>query len=217
MRFSVRLSALAALAVLATAPAFAGEVGPYASLSAGGNFAQDQVLTDSTNAKATIGYDSGYSVGGAFGWAYGNGLRAEGEINYRNNSVDLYKFTGAATTKGKGTVDALSFMVNGYYDAPVSMGSIHPYIGGGLGTALIEASGLKNANGNLGTESQDAYFAFQAMTGLEYSVSDRLKMDLEYRYFNAPNASFNDTATSVVKSDAYDTHSVMVKARVSGF
>src|SRR5690242_14595968 len=59
--------------------------GVYAQIGAGANFLENQKFTGLSGfiTQSKLNYDVGPAVTGSVGYAFGNGLRAEGEFGYR--------------------------------------------------------------------------------------------------------------------------------------
>jgi OOP family OmpA-OmpF porin len=166
-------------------------------------------------AHATEGWygraDVGYSVGGdlevdfaddaidleedwmgslGVGYAMHNsGWRLEGELAYRDNALDLDAPDG-------GDVTAWAAMFNAYYDFNKG-GRFEPYVGLGVGAASLDANAVYNS-GNDQFDDEDTVAAYQAMAGVAIGLSERLDLDIGYRYFVAPDAEFDGFQDTVV-------------------
>ncbi|OJF92392.1 heat resistant agglutinin 1 protein [Pararhizobium antarcticum] len=106
---------------------------------------------------------------------------------------------GAGTTCAIGTnadVTAYGLMANGYVDLGTLAG-FTPYLGAGLGATNLRFSDVTQtsscidslgvcAGGPSATASYNGYdswrFTYALMAGVSYDVTDRLKLDLGYRY-----------------------------------
>lgn len=78
-----------------------------------------------------------------------------------------------------GDLTSWSVMANVWYDFGYR-GDIHPYIGGGIGFADVEL--------DLGDVSaSDNGFAWQAGVGIGFDLTERTRLNLEYRYFVVPD------------------------------
>ncbi len=127
----------------------------------------------------TVDLDNDWMADVGLGYAYGNGLRAELELARRAN--ELSDLAGA-------DVDATSLMLNGFYDFNRD-GGWQPYVGLGVGYAQVEAGA-----------ADDSAWAWQALAGLGMALSDRLTLDVGYRYFQTRDLEFGPI------SDADYTH-----------
>jgi outer membrane protein OmpA-like peptidoglycan-associated protein len=165
-------------------------------------------------AHATEGWygraDVGYSVDGALetdagdldfendwsghlgvGRGFANGFRAEGELGYRSNDIEDFP----------GEVTALALMANLYYDFNRD-GRWQPYIGVGVGGAQVEVDG---GVGPITFDSDDTVFAYQGLAGVAVGLSDRLSLDIGYRYFVAPDVGIEAVYDSGEGFDTLET------------
>ncbi len=171
--------------------------------------------------------DVGYSVGGdidfgtaggydldadwtqhlGLGYAFQNGFRLEGELSHRYNEF------GEDDGLLDGDVHAWGAMLNGYYDFNRG-GDVQPYVGVGVGGARL---GVSAAGGPFGAWSdEDTVFAYQAMVGIAFNLTEQLGLDVGYRYFAAPDAEFDgDTAnfTAAAFEADYEHQAVTVGLR----
>ena len=167
------LTALLGIAAFACSISFAQAAeGPYVSLQGGGSF-----LSDADNVGGGISiessFETGYNVSGAAGYSFKNGIRLEGEISYRRNSLDKLTITadggvGVALGVGSlngisadadGNVSALSFMANAFYDFRLA-NSVKPYVGGGIGVARLSINDAAVLGITL-VDDDDIVFAYQ--------------------------------------------------------
>jgi len=89
-------------------------------------------------------------------------------------------------------IEAYSALANVYAD----LGNFHgiiPYVGAGAGASYLRTSGVESSNQDGYTGSNPAgagkwNFAWALMAGVEYPISDRLSLDLGYRYLNLGDA-----------------------------
>ena len=157
-----------------------------------------------------VRFDTGWVGLASVGWGFGNGLRADGEISYRNNNVNSVRigndaafnvggqtgsffpglFTGAG--QGGGSVRNTAVMVNAIYD--FNFRWVMPYLGAGIGVTWIDwnsvtgsvtapsSPGLSMNQRISGTSSQ---FAYQGIAGLAFPIPavPGLAITAEYRYF----------------------------------
>ncbi len=79
-----------------------------------------------------------------------------------------------------------NFMVNAIAKYPE--GKIHPYFGFGLGASYVDvkAQASQRISGSTTTSNlskSDTAFAWQAMAGVDFDITDKLSADIGYRYF----------------------------------
>ncbi len=105
----------------------------------------------------------------------------------------------------KGSMNISTFMVNMYYDI-MPDSSFHPYVGVGLGLADIKTKfhgqfsvnpPAPNGITDLGTADteKDMVGAYQGILGAAWALSDRLSLDLTYRYLGIEKTSIDTVAT----------------------
>ena len=203
---AVSLASLAVGVVALPGAAAAAEKGLYLEGHAGAAFARDFQL-DTTTLHQDAEHDIGWLGGIGFGYAYGNGVRGEIGLDYRENGVD--KVGGVS---GSGTSRAGSLMLNGYYDF-FRDSTIQPYIGAGVGLGYVDAHNISPVSGS-SVNDTDYDFAYQGMAGIAVDVAPRLKITLGYRYFTVPSLNFKTKAGAAIEGD-YATHEVMLGVRYS--
>jgi len=204
-RFAALLTFVLALPLLVAAPAQAEGEGLYLSLGAGASFPEDSDVTG-TGVNVTADLDTGYSIIGAVGHGYRNGLRGEFELGYRD--IDVNSVSGVTT--GSGDVGVFSFMVNGYYDFK-NKTKWTPYLGLGIGGAKVSADAVTPIGSSV-LDDSDLVFAYQGIAGLTYQVNNQLGLFADYRYFATADPDFTLDSGTDVESEFSD-HRVMVGLR----
>lgn len=213
-----------AVAGLSTHEAKAGE-GFYVGAHGGGNWmsAIDNTFS-SPGISSTVALEqgNGYVVGGSAGYAWKNGLRAEGEVTYRRNSIT--GFNASAVVAGipvtgsgaaVGNISNLAFMANGYYGVNIT-DDLSLYAGGGVGAAILKVDGFRGVNGTATFTDSKTVFAFQAIAGTAYMLSRNISLGVEYRFFGTSGTDFDDNVggTNVnVAADGARNHSIMVNLK----
>ncbi|WP_415500692.1 outer membrane protein, partial [Asticcacaulis taihuensis] len=100
----------------------------------------------------------------------------------------------------KGSFEQTTVMVNLYYDfLPESQ--FHPFVGAGVGLDSVKAkmlgqlstspSGPGGGVSDLSMVGKDTVGAYQLLAGVAWALSDRLSLDVTYRYLDAGKAKFN--------------------------
>jgi outer membrane protein OmpA-like peptidoglycan-associated protein len=201
---------LIAAAILCSASATAlGQQtnGLYLGLGAGANFARDAEV-NGTGIDTEAGFDTGWAGIGSVGYGFGNGLRLELELGYRENDVDGL----SGQTSSSGSTNVMSGMLNLLYDIPTGTG-FTPYLGIGGGYARVEADGIAPvAAGNVSVDDSDNVFAYQGILGVAYGITQNLKLGLDYRYFATQDPEFSASNGSTVDSE-YAAHTVLLALR----
>ena len=157
--------ALAALPLAAHAQEINSQPGFY--IGGGGGLV---VPLGSNNAGGNVGWAAGGKVGYDF-----VGPRVDLDVGYGELPLNF----NAPGTALNGKAGSLTALVNLSYDFfPTS--TITPYIGAGAGIAFIDS------NSSLGSTQ----FAWDALVGVRYQVTNALSFGLEARYVGTTNPSF---------------------------
>lgn len=190
------------------------------------SFAVDGIVVEGLTLKTE--HDPGFGVAGAVGYEFGNGVRLEGEIGYRQNDLDTIKLVGVEGDFSDGDLSTLSFMSNLFYDFtfgfPHTGSPWKPYVVGGIGVAEVSINnavvGTFSVDGmpvpelpNLPfADDENTVFAYQAGAGIGYAVNQQTTVSLDYRYFATEDPSFTDVDGLEFESD-YETHNVSLSLR----
>jgi OmpA-OmpF porin, OOP family len=152
------------------------------------------------------GIGGGFTAG--FEWPFG--MRLEGEATLRRN--DYSTFTTpimAGSFALSGNTVSMALMVNALYDfLPHSRWT--PYLGAGIGIASFGIDNIgPTALGIPGTSDTLWQFAYQGIAGIKFAWTPQVSIDLNYSYFAMPNATFNTSSTTQLKSQ-YGSNNVML-------
>jgi outer membrane protein OmpA-like peptidoglycan-associated protein len=178
---------------------------PFYIGGAGGlNWARDSDL-EGGGIDTEAEFDLGWLALGSLGYEFGHGLRSEIEFGYRANDLDKIGGAGAS-----GDVTVWSGMLNLIYDFDVDW-PVKPYIGGGLGAGKVKADGA-SPFGATSIDDSDTGFAYQALAGVEWAMTDRLYLNAGYRYFAVPDVEFSAANGTNVESE-YSAHSFTIGLR----
>ena len=185
-------SAANAADLYAPEPVPVASAGWYFSAFGGANWADDTRF-DTELGVISNRYDTGFVVGGAFGYDFGQamgplGVRLEGEVSYRNNDIDRHVLGGGRLPGSVGSTSALAGMANVLFDFNTG-GPVSFYGGGGLGAANVEFDGHGAAAANPVMNDDDTVFAWQAIAGVGFDVAPGWVIDVQYRYFDASDVS----------------------------
>jgi opacity protein-like surface antigen len=193
--------------------------------------------------------DDDWAAFGRLGYQFNSNWRVELELGYRPGDLDSVRGgpsnsivglcapgvtrTAAAPTCGSpsGDLEVWTAMANVIYDfMPDS--AISPFLGAGAGVAhgKLQTLGqfstvtgaLTAANPaiqNLSIDDDDTVFAYQAVAGLSWKASDRLNVDLTYRYLGGSDMDFASVGTGALQpgvfSGDYSDQSVTLGLRYS--
>ena len=161
--------AAATLAALPVAAQAQINAQPGFYLGAGGGLAWG--IGSNSNATTT----TGFALGGQIGYDF-VGPRVEVEVGYGQLPTNVNIPNSAIN----GKVGQLTTMVNVLYDfMPTS--TITPFVGAGAGVAFVDS------NSSLGSTQ----FAYQAILGVAYNISESMRFQIQGRYMGTTNPSVN--------------------------
>jgi len=186
--------------------AMASDPGFYVTGSAGLSMPRDSNI-DGTGVNTSAALDNGWAAFLGAGYGFANGLRGELEFGHQNVGVD--SVGGAANSAGDYKV--WSAMANLLYDWRTSL-PVVPYIGAGIGVARLDLDGVRPVAGSTVDQAENA-FAWQAMAGVGYAITDQLTASLGYKYFAIPDAGNYTTAAGTAVDSDYASHNVLVGLR----
>ncbi|MEY3731860.1 MAG: hypothetical protein RLZZ57_2616 [Pseudomonadota bacterium] len=227
---AVTLAALVPVTVQAQTPGEAVS-GLYLGAGLGGNSLLTTDVSGGYGASRTaiIGASSEFEWGYAgvlsLGWGFGNGLRAEIEGSYRQNSTKSYTEAGSQYS-GYGAASSYGAMLNVLYDIDLGepLFGMTPYVGAGVGYIWHEYKdvGYRNSsadyvlyNGTSGAIGGQAIaglsFPVSAFPGLAFTAEYRFMMTAGHKLASNPwDGGPNDTTDA--KIDNYN-HSILVGLR----
>jgi len=230
------LGAAAALSLLSAQQSSAHHQGWYVGGEAGINWiGSNDISFDQSNKFSPINlesgkvdFDAGWAGLATVGYGFEKNWRIEVEGGYRSNdfnaTVDYatpqrcalaVNIEGAPRCQGQhvasadGSFDEWTAMVNVVYDVPLTDKlDLNIGVGAGADFSHVKTAGLKD---------DDTNFAYQAIVGLSYKVSDRLDLTLNYRYLNvdSPSYSANLGPNNVATANLQDVekHTVTIGLR----
>ncbi len=196
------------LADFETVPS-AADPGFYWALRTGLTLPSETHFTSGTT-RYSQGYEPGWTLGGALGYGFapvfsGVSPRAELEVSYSRANVDKQTGGGASFTgtNAQGTTDAWRMFVNLYLDldALSVRGLFTPYVGAGLGGAMVDFD--RHGTGTTLLASDDTGgFAWNAGAGISFPVfGPDTKLDLGYRYARVTDTKVQAFSGSSSRTD----------------
>ncbi len=194
--------------------------GLYVGAGIGANYMMDEHVKVGTPT-GTVTDNLGSRIGPAgaisLGYGLGNGVRAELEGSYRENSFN----TGHGSfTGGGGQEQKYGAMVNVLYDF-AGLPVVQPYVGVGAGyqwaqeNNLHVSQGVNTASAKNGTEGK---FAYQGILGVALPLAGApgLSLTADYRFMGLVGDrtySSNTAGVSGIKLDHDYNHTVLVGLR----
>lgn len=139
-------------------------------------------------------FDDDWNYSAAYGWKRDD-YRYEVELVLGEDDVASHKLNGGAPLAGSaGGINMAGVLFNGYYDFSTAS-AFTPYVGGGVGLAMLEAEDFRVDAIPDVLNDDDTVIAYQLMAGIGYDLSDRTNIFAEYRYFSTESADVT-TSTS---------------------
>lgn len=202
------------LPLLLCAPVRAEHSGPYVGAFLGGNSLTTVKSSDDLGS-FSLTFDPALLGSAVFGWDFepGNPVgegRIELEYTRRSNPLDQVKFVEGSVTGG-GNVTADSLLLN-FFGIYRDNSRWSPYIVLGIGAARIDASDLRVTGQPLSNDSA-VVVAYQLGTGLDFALSDRLSLDIGYRFFGCIRPKFTEVNGHTFEMDYY-SHNVILGLRL---
>jgi opacity protein-like surface antigen len=166
-----------------------GGCGSYVSLWGGWN-----ELDDLADDNIRIEFNDGIALGGAIGRRLGTSFRGELETSVRTNTSGIAT-DGTTTADISGHLYTYAGMANLYYDAhQLQMLGITPYVGAGLGLAVIDGD---FTIGTTDVDLNDEDFAYQFIIGGSKQIRAGVAAFSEYRSFTVDTKPELDMDTFV--------------------
>ncbi len=166
----------------------------YVSTFVGGHFLPD-VVTDTSytgiadSYEETYEQETGLSARLAVGGHVSGHLRAEVELGFsRSDQGSIYEVINAVvpgtTHAGHGHIDTITLMGNVWADLPIldSAWRLTPYVGGGIGGALVDSQLVYTATPAYGPQDSSVEFAAQLGAGINWAINDKFSAGLGYRF-----------------------------------
>jgi len=154
-----------------------------------------------------VKFKTGFTVGVALGGNITESLRGEVEVFYQSYDVDKVDEGEENVDESEGDVEGYFLMANLWRE--VEVGGVRPYLGGGVGMALMDVNITYDTRIH-DTDHTDLALAAQAGAGLRVPVSDQFMLDLGYRFRGAMSVLTEATKDDDNNSSTYYTHSGQV-------
>jgi opacity protein-like surface antigen len=192
----VFLGALLSLALLDSV-SYAGDGRSYVAGQAGMFLPLESAVTlEPAGLPGRLTYNPGFLLTAAGGYEFANGLRGEAELNFRRLTADKFYSSGAPVQVDAG-IRSYGAMANAYYDFRTPT-AVTPFIGAGLGFAVVRYGRGSSGGSTLWAAGQDRSLAYQGCAGFAIALNDRTTLDFVYRHYATPSLHF-DTIRSQYK------------------
>lgn len=174
MRNSRSYNLLGMACLAATSGGALAADGPYGSVHGGGNFSHDETA-------GAHGVDDGNIATLSAGRAFASGFRPE--LEFARLSNDLQGADG-----GAGESEANAMLANLWFDLPLGLSRVRPFVGFGAGAADIALETFDTTGA--ARESSDAVFMYHAGAGMAYDLTRSLALSVTYRYFESEQGEY---------------------------
>lgn len=191
-----------------------------------------------SNGVGDMDFDDSFSYGVGMGYQFNNYFRADLTADFFNSSVDGESQIGSNCPVGGASCDlshetgfdAISIMANGYVDLGTYAG-FTPYVGAGIGSTNIQWDDARtvtcdatscDTTTNPGEESWR--FTYALMAGASYDLTNRIKLDVGYRYsdvdggkmfgYNSAERARGASGTDA-DDDGFQRHEIRAGVRVT--
>ncbi|MEA3533661.1 outer membrane protein [Rhizobium sp. CC-YZS058] len=152
--------------------------------------------------------------------------RFDGDVDVATPCAGQPAGTGCSTAVDA-DYKALSLMANAYVDLATIAG-VTPYLGAGLGATYLDWSSVEararcgsgpcpgTGAVETGYRGQDDWrFTYALMAGASYDVSDRVKLDVNYRYSDIAGGGFAKGSGVDAEDDGFSRHEIRAGLRFS--
>ena len=185
--------------------------GWYIGGGAGATFEQDQKARNSANADK-VKFDPGYNMNLSGGYAWENGLRAEGELWHSSNNVNRVQNSGQGSSNGNLQTSAL--FANGFYDFHTGT-MFTPYIGAGVGIAYVDANGIGTLSNGSRLDDQRFTLAYQGIAGVAAQLDRNWSVTADYRYVGTTAGKFRESPNRQAAYMGNSSNNVVIGVRYS--
>lgn len=165
-------------------------------------------------------------VGVGIGYQFNDYLRTDLTLDYEfkagfHGDLDCLGPCGDGGSSDEyADIDAWTGLVNVYADLGDYYG-FKPYVGGGIGASYLTTSDVYSVNppggvpeGEIDGDGDSTWnFAWALTAGTAYQISDRMLLDLNYRYVNLGDAQTGDVNGEPIEINNIDAHEVRVGLR----
>jgi len=164
---------------------------------------------------ATGSLKSAFSAGAGVGYQINQHFRTDLTADWMSSSKFRGSTSGFCNTPAPGTpcvstdtssYSALLLLANAYVDIGTWHG-VTPYVGAGIGGAWVKWDTLHNsdADGDFFHSGGKGWrFAYAAMVGASYCLTDRVKLDVGYRYSHINGGKMFEYAADSNVGPGYD-------------
>lgn len=176
--------------------------GPYIEIGAGALLQENRSAFLGGEELARIDYEPTYQLGGAIGYRFGQTVRFALDFQYADVRPDRVRLFGGRGDF-RGGIDVYSLTLNSFYDF-VNRSRITPYLGAGMGVAIVESRDLRLEGARL--RGGDEYFTIVSEGGFAVSIAPFLQLVPAYRF------QWIDDGDRIVENSIAHTLRLMLRA-----
>ncbi|MER8378526.1 outer membrane protein [Mesorhizobium sp. M1163] len=190
-----------------------GDIDYHWSKFRGGDYITYGVAPQNPGKFDTGKLDGAFSAGGGVGYQIDEHFRTDLTLDWMSKS----KFRGSTngfcgvlqtpcTSVDTSSYSALLLLANAYVDIGTWHG-VTPYVGAGIGGAWVKWDDLHNVDDDGEFEHHGGKgwrFAYAAMAGASYCLTDRVKLDVGYRFSHINGGKMFDYASDSNVGPGYD-------------
>ena len=214
----IAITTLAIFSIPSLGAAETARPGPYVSAFIGASMLDDTTVTNYDYLygdvfRENVEFDTGVYTGFTGGYDFGF-VRLEGELSYRYNEVDtVTDQSGFKVMLPDTDIGAFATMFNVFFDLHNST-RVTPYLGGGIGFAVLSLSNDYWGGGSYyyssDDYSDDTVLAYQFGGGVDIALNRNMSLDVGYRYFKTDDAEIDSDYLPITSNFEYESHNVMV-------
>ncbi|MBI1405385.1 MAG: OmpA family protein, partial [Caulobacter sp.] len=208
MKFKL-LAGAAIAATLVASGASAQDAGWYGAIDLGYHWSDDTNYELGAGGSANVDPDDTWMGAARLGYRLSPHWRVELEGAYRPGDVP----DGAVFTAG-GNFEVFSLMGNVLFDF-IPDGDLSPFVGVGGGIAGAQYDTQDPPFNDFIVDDSDSTWAWQAIAGVSAKATDRVNVDLTYRYFQTGDFNFTNNGAAGPMKGSYNDQSVTVGIRYS--
>lgn len=169
----------------------------YAKIYGGVNFLRDSEFEGSDFlGRVDNSFDSGQIYGASLGYELSNSWGLELDYAWRSNEIKSNSIVK------EGDYASVAILVNGIYTFDLQ--SFKPYLGVGAGFLQEIDADIDLKDGRSFEDFEDSSFAWQALAGVRYELSEAWNVFGEARYLDGPSVKMSKSDNSI-KADYQNT------------
>ncbi len=164
----------------------------------------------------TFAVDDEYDPDGVFTLMFATGshvtenIRAEFNFSWTSGGDGDY-----LGLPHRGDFDAFTFIVNGIYEIDLGM-PVQPFVGGGLGLALVDVNDIGAIGGGFTTDDSDSALIVNGIVGLDFALNEMITLTTRYTIGWMDSMTFDTTiAGQTSRQDDQIVHAVTAGIRIN--